>query len=112
MFSIALILLFVIGVWACGKTGRDLGVSDHGSMVWDEVVAFAFVLDFTPHTMLWFSMAFGLFRLFDIRKPFPIGYFDRTVKGGFGVMLDDLLAAVYAVIVLMCVFFVVGLGAQ
>ncbi len=108
MFTAALILLFVIGIWACDKTGRDLGVSDHGAIVWDEVVAFAFVLDFAPHTMLWFATAFGLFRLFDIRKPFPIGYVDRTVKGGFGVMLDDLLAAVYAAIVLMIIVFVVG----
>jgi len=58
------------------------------------------VLYFTPFTWPWLILAFLLFRLFDIWKPFPIGYFDRTVKGGFGVMLDDLLAAGYALLVL------------
>ena len=97
---VALLLLFIVGVLACERTGRDLGVSDHGSIVWDEVVAFALVLVFTPRTATGWAAAFVLFRLFDIWKPFPIAYFDRTVKGGFGVMLDDLLAAGYAIAVL------------
>lgn len=96
-----LAVLFVIGVWACDRTARDLGVADHGSIVWDEIVAFALVLTATPHTPLWFAAAFALFRVFDIWKPWPIGYFDRTVKGGFGVMLDDVLAALYAIVVIV-----------
>lgn len=94
---VALAGLFALGVWACGETGKALGVSDHGSIVWDEIVAFALVLTFTPPTPMWFAVAFLLFRLFDIWKPWPIRYVDRTVKGGFGVMLDDLLAAGYAI---------------
>ena len=97
---VALVGLFALGVWACGETGKALGVSDHGSIVWDEVVAFALVLAFTPQTLAWFAAAFVLFRLFDIWKPWPIRYIDRTVKGGFGVMLDDLLAAGYAILVM------------
>lgn len=95
-----LALLFAVGVWACHRTGQALGVADHGGIVWDEIVAFMLVLYFTPLTWAWYGVAFGLFRLFDIWKPFPIRYFDRRLKNGFGVMFDDLLAAVYAVIVL------------
>src|SRR4051812_45376703 len=63
---------FVLGVWACATTGRALGVADHGAMVWDEVVAFALVLVFTPAGWLWQAGAFVLFRTFDITKPPPI----------------------------------------
>lgn len=91
-------VFFAIGVWACGRTGRDLGVSDHGSMNWDEVVAFLLVLLLTPEGLGWQLSAFVLFRFFDVVKPPPIDYFDRTLKGGFGVMFDDLLAAFYALL--------------
>lgn len=87
----------VLGVWVCEVTGRALGVHDHGGIVWDEVAAFFCVLPFAPQTLWGFTAAFALFRLFDIWKPFPIGWFDARVQGGFGVMLDDVLAAVYAV---------------
>lgn len=90
---------FVIGIWACHKTGVDLGIADHGSMVWDEIIAFWLVLLLlTPasfSTQLW---AFLWFRFFDMLKPAPIGYFDRRFKGGFGVMWDDLVAAFYTLL--------------
>jgi len=101
--TMALALLgaaFVLGVWACGATGRALGVADHGAMVWDEIVAFAVVLVFTPPGWQWQLGAFLLFRFFDIVKPPPIRYFDRRLKNGFGVMFDDLLAAGYTLLVL------------
>ena len=94
--------LFVLGVWVCRKTGEDLGVHDHSGIVWDEIVAFLLVLAFTPDTLLWQAFAFLLFRAFDVLKPPPIGYFDKTVHGGFGVMLDDLIAAFYT---LLCLAF-------
>lgn len=93
-------LSFLAGIWFCDVTGKALGVPDHGGMVWDEIVAMWLVLAFTPMSVFWFGAAFLLFRLFDIWKPFPIRYFDQHVKGGFGVMLDDLLAAGYALAVL------------
>jgi len=93
-------LLFLLGVWACRITGRALGVADHGGMVWDEVVAFLLVLCLVPPWGYWQASAFLLFRLFDILKPPPIRYYDRTLKGGFGVMFDDLVAALYTLIVL------------
>ena len=101
--TMALILLgaaFLLGIWACGATGRALGVADHGAMVWDEIVAFAMVLVFTPSGWEWQLGAFLLFRFFDIVKPPPIRYFDRRLKNGFGVMFDDLLAAGYTLLVL------------
>jgi phosphatidylglycerophosphatase A len=94
---ILLIAAFLLGVWACGRTGRALGVADHGGMVWDEIAAFALVLLFTPAGWQWMALAFALFRLFDILKPWPIRLADTRLKGGFGVMFDDLLAALYAI---------------
>jgi len=92
--------LFVLGAWAGDKTNQALGVADHGGIVWDEIVAFLCVLYFTPATWVGYLAAFLLFRLFDIWKPFPIRYFDRKLKNGWGVMFDDLLAGLYTVIVI------------
>lgn len=97
---LAIAAMFAAGVWACARTGRDLGVADHGAIVWDETVAFLLVLYFTPDTLAWQAFAFLLFRLFDILKPPPIGHFDRTLKNGFGVMFDDLIAAFYTLLIL------------
>jgi len=97
---VLLLASFLLGVWACGKSGRALGVADHGGMVWDEVVAFALVLLFTPAGWMWAGLAFLLFRFFDIIKPWPIRLADRRLKNGFGVMFDDLLAAGYALAVI------------
>ena len=83
--------LFALGVWACEVTGRAMGASDHGGMVWDETGAFLLVLFFVPAALPWQAAAFLLFRLFDILKPPPIRYYERTFRNGFGVMLDDAL---------------------
>ena len=93
-------ILFGVGVWACEVTGRRLGIPDHGSMVWDEIVAFLLVLAIVPRTWAWQLAAFALFRFFDILKPPPIRWFERRFHGGFGVMFDDILAAGYTLIVL------------
>ena len=93
-------VLFIIGIWACSVTGKALGNHDHGGMVWDEIVAFLLVLLFTPNTLVWQAYAFLLFRLFDIFKPPPIGYYDKKLRGGFGVMFDDLLAAFFTLLCL------------
>lgn len=92
---------FAVGIWAAGVTGRALGVSDHGGIVIDEIAAFLLVLAFTPPTIVWWLVAFLLFRLFDIVKPWPIYIADRNIKGGFGVMFDDLLAAVYSIVAIL-----------
>jgi phosphatidylglycerophosphatase A len=103
-WPLLLIVGLLLGVWACARCGRDLGVSDHGSMVWDEVIAFWLILwvanapgrsGFSTQLVL-----FVLFRFFDILKPPPISYYDATLKGGWGVMIDDLIAAFYTLLVL------------
>ena len=99
-YLLVIVVLFGLGIWACDVTGRAIGVADHGGMVWDETVAFLLVLFFTPAALHWQAVAFLLFRLFDILKPPPIRYYDRTFKSGFGVMLDDVVAAFYTLIVL------------
>ena len=99
-------LLFLVGIYLCDVAGKALGVSDHGSIVWDEIAAMMLVLTITPMHWLWWLIAFGLFRLFDIWKPFPIRQCDAKLKGGFGVMFDDLLAALYALIVLKALLWI------
>ena len=88
--------LFFVGVWACDVTGKALGAPDHGALVWDEIVAFLPLAALASASLWLQALAFALFRLFDIWKPFPIRHFESRVKGGLGVMLDDLLAAGYA----------------
>jgi phosphatidylglycerophosphatase A len=103
-----LAICFVGGVLAAHKTGADLGVVDHGSIVWDEIVPFWMVLVFCPAHWLWQTTAFFLFRFFDIVKPQPARYFDEEVKNGFGVMADDLIAAGYTLLVLAILRFLLG----
>jgi phosphatidylglycerophosphatase A len=98
LFILVLIWAFAIGVWVCDLTGKALGVSDYGGIVWDEIVAFVMVLFFTPAGFFWQLLAFSLFRFFDIVKPEPIRHFDKTWHGGLGVMFDDILAAGYALL--------------
>ena len=100
IYFIGLAALFAIGVWACGVAGRALGRPDYGGMVWDETVAFLLVLFFTPAHGYWQAFAFLVFRLFDIVKPPPIRYYERMFKNGLGVMIDDVAAAFYTLLVL------------
>lgn len=99
-FAIFLLLAFALGVSACQITGRRLGVVDHGAIVWDEIVPFWGVLMFAPAGLLWQLAAFLWFRFYDIVKPPPANYFDSQVKNGFGVMMDDVIAAGYTVLTL------------
>lgn len=95
--------LFLVGIWACGITGRNLGTHDHAGMVWDEFVAFLLVLAVVPADLAWQAAAFCVFRAFDIAKPPPIRDLERRFRGGFGVMFDDLVAAGYTLLVLAIV---------
>lgn len=92
---------FVLGCWLCHKTGTELGVIDHGAIVWDEMVAIWLVLALVPDSFTAQLIAVLLFRVFDILKPQPIRCFDMRYANGFGVMLDDILAAVYTLIIMM-----------
>lgn len=96
-------LLFVLGIWLCGHTADKLGVHDHGGIVWDEVVGYLITMTFAPKGWVWIMLGFLLFRLFDIVKPWPIRWLDQHVSGGFGIMVDDVLAGVYALLALYAV---------
>jgi len=105
---IAYLMLLAVGTWAIRRTGEDLGDEDHNAIVFDETIAMSLVLEFVaPGALSWLA-AFLLFRLFDVWKPWPIYLVDRSGIGGFPVILDDLLAALYAVLVIWCVVFVLG----
>jgi len=89
-------LLFGIGVWICGESARRIGTHDHGGIVFDEVVGMLLTLVVARPEPLWIGVAFLCFRVFDIWKPWPIRDVDHRVSGGLGIMLDDVLAALYA----------------
>jgi len=101
LLLLAAIFVFVLGIWAADKYAALLGTSDPSEVVIDEVAAMWLTLIAAPMTPLGWLIAFGLFRLFDIAKPWPVSLADRTLKGGFGIMADDILAAIYAMIVLV-----------
>ncbi len=92
--------LSVAGIWICGASARRIGVHDHGGIVWDEICGMYVTLLLAPPTIVGFALGFGLFRLFDILKPWPIRDLDHRLGGGLGIMLDDLMAALYALILL------------
>jgi phosphatidylglycerophosphatase A len=94
---------FLLGVWACGVCDRRLGMHDQGALVWDEVIGMWITLFAAPTQWWWMIIGFALFRLFDIWKPWPVSWADRGVHGGLGVMLDDVVAGVYALVVLQLI---------
>lgn len=99
-YLVLLGVLFAGGVWVCGRTARDLRAADHGSIVFDEIVGILVAVTSLPLDWRWLLSGFLLFRFFDIVKPWPIGLLDRRVKGGLGIMLDDLAAGAVALGVL------------
>lgn len=94
------IVLFIAGVPLCGWMSRELGVEDAPLIVWDEIVGLLVALFLVPAGWLWVGVGFLFFRVFDIMKPWPIGLIDSKIKGGVGIMLDDLVAALFAFILL------------
>ena len=99
-FLALIVVTFVVGVWLCEKTSEDLGVHDHSGIVWDEFVGYWLTMFLAPQGWEWALVGFVLFRFFDVLKPWPVKWADRRVAGGFGIMVDDLLAGIYAWIVL------------
>ncbi|QLB21108.1 phosphatidylglycerophosphatase [Vespertiliibacter pulmonis] len=98
-FVVLTVLSFIFGCHICEKTSKDLGVHDDGRIVWDEIVALFFIFCLLPeYNWLYYLLTFGLFRLFDIWKPYPIKTIDLQLQNGFGIMFDDILAAIYTLI--------------
>ncbi|WP_243041851.1 phosphatidylglycerophosphatase A family protein [Dyella sedimenti] len=101
LYAFAVLVAFALGTWACGVAGRALGVDDHRSLVWDEFVGLWIALLPVLAGPWWgVALGFALFRLFDVWKPWPIRVLDRRLKGGVGVMVDDVVAGVFAAVVL------------
>ena len=94
------IALIVSGAWLCGAAARRIGVHDHPGIVWDEIAGMYLVLLVAPPEIIAWALGFALFRLFDIWKPWPIRDLDHRLGGGLGIMLDDLVAALYTAVLL------------
>ena len=94
------VLSVLIGIYICDKAAKDMGVHDHGAIVWDEVAGLMITMIAAPAGWQWLVAGFVLFRFFDILKPWPIRWLDAKVHGGFGIMIDDVLAGVFSLICL------------
>jgi phosphatidylglycerophosphatase A len=100
VYALVLLGVVLLGIWLCGRAARDLGVHDHPGIVWDEIAGFLLTMFAAPTGWWWIVLGFALFRLFDIWKPWPIRWLDRRVAGGWGIMLDDLVAGLFAALCL------------
>lgn len=99
-YLLLLVAATSIGVWVCDQVSRELGQGDPGCIVWDEIVGYWLTMVALPAEWTWMLAGFLLFRMLDILKPWPIGWLDRRVRGGWGIMLDDLAAGALAALVL------------
>jgi len=114
-FTLLVTIMFIIGCVCAHFTGKALGVTDHGAIVWDEVVGYFVTVSVIPYSQLsimeliiWTLVGFFVFRFFDIFKPWPASWVDKNIKNGFGVMLDDVLAAIISALVLYAGLLVFG----
>lgn len=96
VYSVVTLLVILVGVWICGQAAEKLGEHDFGGIVWDEIAGLLVTMWLVPFTWQAVALGFILFRVFDIVKPWPIRWIDRQVHGGLGIMLDDVLAGVFA----------------
>lgn len=102
-YLVVTIAAFFLGIWASNKVSKELGVHDYSGIVWDEVVGYLLTMTAVPINITWIIIGFLLFRLFDIWKPQPIKMVDKQVHGGLGIMLDDVLAAFPAWLILQLI---------
>lgn len=109
LYWVLIIVAFVFGCFLCQKTSDDTNTHDSGHIVWDEFVGMWITLFFIPQvTLLWLIIAFLAFRVFDIIKPWPIRWFDQKVSGGFGIMIDDVIAAIFSSLVVYVLSLIIG----
>ncbi|MGB0894557.1 MAG: phosphatidylglycerophosphatase A [Parashewanella sp.] len=105
IYLIITLVAAIIGIYICDKAANDMGVHDHGAIVWDEVVGLLITLIAVPAGWMWLLFGFALFRFFDIVKPWPIKWLDQKVSGGFGIMIDDVLAGIFAFVSLQACYY-------
>ncbi len=108
IYAALLLISFLFGIWLCGKTAEDLGVHDHGGIVWDEFVGYWITMFMAPTGLIWVLLGFVLFRLLDIFKPWPIKWADKELTGGLGIMLDDVLAGIMAALCIQALVVLIG----
>ena len=108
VYALAVALVAGVGIWACGRTARDLGVHDHPGIVLDEIAGFLVAMTALPFEWPWIAAGFVTFRILDIAKPWPISVVDRRIGGGLGIMLDDVVAGALACAMLHAVRSVIG----
>ena len=104
LYVLALLVVCIAGVYICGKTAEDVGVHDHGAIVWDEIAGYLITMFLVPVSWQSIIVGFILFRIFDIFKPWPISYLDKYVHGGFGIMIDDVVAGLMALVCMHLIF--------
>lgn len=95
-YLLVTVAVSVVGIWICGWSARDLDVHDHPGIVWDEIAGYLITMIAAPAGLLWMVVGFVLFRFFDILKPWPISWLDKSIGGGLGIMLDDIAAGIAA----------------
>lgn len=105
VYVLLLVASFLLGIYVCDISARALNTHDHPGIVWDEMVGYWLTMFLAPAGWQWILLGFVLFRVFDIFKPWPISWFDRRVKGGLGIMLDDVVAAAYAFVGLQAIVY-------
>lgn len=98
-----IVALCIVGIWICGQSARRLGVHDYSGIVFDEIAGYQVAFAIAPFSLLSLGTCFVLFRFFDIVKPSPIGWLDRHVGGGIGIMLDDIVAGIYAGVIWLAI---------
>lgn len=103
VYSLLTIIAIIAGISICGRAADKLGEHDFGGIVWDEVAGYLVTMWLVPSTWQALVLGFVLFRLFDILKPWPIKWVDQHISGGLGIMLDDVLAGVFAAIGLLLI---------
>ena len=107
-YSLFTVVTALLGIWICDVASRQLGVHDHPGIVWDEFVGYWITMWAVPVDWVWIVAGFLVFRVYDIAKPWPVGPLDKKVKGGFGIMIDDVLAGIMACGTLHLALWLVG----
>jgi phosphatidylglycerophosphatase A len=103
-YFVIVVLMSITGIYICGKAADDVGVHDHPAIVWDEFIGYFITMFMVPVSWQSVLVGFLLFRLFDIFKPWPISFIDKNMSGGLGIMFDDILAGIFALIVMHLIF--------
>tara|TARA_R110002050_G_scaffold44736_3_gene106406 strand:+ start:153 stop:626 length:474 start_codon:yes stop_codon:yes gene_type:complete len=103
-YVLAVVIVCIVGIYICGKAADDVGVHDHPAIVWDEFAGYFITMIMVPISWQSIVVGFVLFRIFDILKPWPISFIDKKISGGLGIMLDDILAGVFSLIIMQLIF--------